>query len=194
MAWEAVSVIEVAKISGTSVDTIRDVWYDWAVGIIGRISGIYNIGDIQTVTEVRDGNGMDRISVHKTPISSVTSVTVDGYAVGSGDYTFDDVSIVFEDTLPTNPHLATMKFNRGSKNITLVYESGAADDYAVGLTIALIVKEFSRIERSEGAEAHLQFYQVGKNRATEAPLTEWGLHGKIQGITKSLLGEKFKVA
>ena len=194
MAWEAISENEVAKISGTSADKMRDVWYDWAVGIIGRVSGIYNIGDITTVTEVRDGNGMDRISVHKTPINSVTSVTVDGYSVSSGDYTFDDVSIVFEDTMPTNPHLATMRFSRGSKNVTLVYESGAAADHSVGLAIALIVKEFSKIERLEGAEAHLQFYQVGKNRATEAPLTEWGLHGKIRGIARSLLGEKFKVA
>ena len=194
MAWEAVSENEVALICGTSVDTLRDIWYDWAVGIIERHTGVHNIGDIATITEERDGNGIDRITVNKPPIDSVTSVTVDGYVVSSGDYTFDNVSIVFEDTLPTNPHLATMKFNRGSKNVTLVYESGASENYAVGVTIALIVKEFSRLERSEGAEAHLQFYQVGKNRATEAPLTEWGLHGKVRGIARSLLGEKFKVA
>ena len=194
MAWEAVSELEVAKICGTTVDTLRDIWYDWAVGIVERHSGIHNIGEITSVTEVRDGNGIDRITVNKPPISSITSVTVDGSTVSSGSYTFDDASIVFVSNNPTNPHLASMKFAEGAKNVTLVYLSGAADDYAVGLTIALIVKEFSRIERSEGAEAHLQFYQVGKNRATEAPLVEWGLHGKVIGITKSILGEKFKVA
>lgn len=193
MAWEAVSKAEVARISGTKEDNIHDEWYDWAVGLIKRHSRIHNIGtDAEVVvTEERDGNDTRRILVNKPPIISVTSVTIDGYTVSSDYYTHDSVSIVLTDNLPTNPHLATERFANGAKNVTLVYTSGGVDS-AVSAAIALIIKEFSGLERSEGAEARLQFYQVGKNRATEAPLVEWGVHGKIVGIIKSFLGVKFK--
>lgn len=196
MAWEAVSKEEVAKISGTTALQMQDEWYDWAVALIGIHANIYNIGTLAptTVTEVRDGNNTRRLFVNKPPISAVTSVAIDGTTISSDFYTFDTSCIVFTDNLPTNPHIATLKFVPGAKNITVVYTSGVTTDDAVSTTIALVIKEFSKVERLEGAEAHLQFFQVGKNRATEAPLTEWGMHGKIVGIIRSFLGRKFKVA
>ncbi len=73
-------------------------------------------------TETRNGNGKDRIVAKVTPITAVTSVTIDGVTVpaatstiGSG-YVFDDQMI----------YLRGYVFTQGYRNVVLSYAGGVA--------------------------------------------------------------------
>jgi len=196
MAWEMISKEEVALLAGIKQSDLRDIWYNMATGIVGRIAGIWNVGAPTSITEVRDGRDLPRIDVHQPPISAVTSVTVDGYSVDSAYISYDTTSIVLSDSGYTgNPYADDQVITEGDKNVTLVYTSGTSTiDYSVALVVALIIKELANLHTMEGSEAVIQFYRPGQSAATEDPLIRWGIHGKIEGIIETFLGKKFRVA
>lgn len=191
MAWEAITKAQVATLCGVAASNLQDVWYDIAVDLIERHAGIYNIGKSVSVDEKLDGNGSTRIRVNNPPISSVSAVYIDDVFVESSRYTFNDTSIIAIESLAINPRAELYVFPKGAKNIRVVYTSGE-QDYSVGITIALIVKELSGLKSMEGAEARIQTYRPGSSNATELPLTEWGVHGKIMGIISTLVGRKVR--
>lgn len=195
MAWEAISAEQVAKICGVSPSSLQEEWYDMAVSLIERHAGIFNPGKIVPVDELINGSGMRYQRVTRPPIASVDAVYIDGNIVPPNMYVSTDTSIVMvDDYTSIHPHIPTSVFPEGSKNIRVVYTSGDETDYAVAMAIALIVKEMSSLSTKEGAEAHLMTFRPGESVATEEPLVQWGMHGKIKGIITTLLGRKFKAA
>lgn len=195
MAWEAVSKVEVAKLAGINTTELQDWWYNVAVDLIARHTRYTNIGTLVSVTEVRDGNDAARIAVAKPPIYSVTSVSVNGTVYSSDTYTFDSVSISFKNLLSDyTGYDRSFVFTRGTKNVVIAYTSGSiVVDQSVALAIALIIKELANTSSGEGAESRIQYYRPGESAATEAPLTQWGIHGKIVGVVKTILGDKVKI-
>jgi hypothetical protein len=194
MAWEAVTKDQVAPLAGIRSTDLKDEWYDFAVGTIEYHTGLYNLGSPVAVTEIRNGNGMSRISVKYPPIASLSSVTVDGSTLGSGYIAYDTTTIYTKEGTGLNPYLNSIRFNRGVQNIGLSYISGTAViDQNYSLTLALVIKELANLTTAEGAEARVQFFKPGRSSATEDPLFEWGLHGKIKGIIEALMGVRFRI-
>lgn len=193
MAWEAVSKEHVAPLSGIRTTDLKDEWYDFAVGTIEFHTGLYNLGTPVSVTETRNGNGMRRLAVEFPPIASLVSVSIDGSQVGSGYLANDTTTVYIKDGYGANPYLGSIKFNQGVQNVALSYVSGTAViDQNYALTLAFIIKELANLTTAEGAEARVQFFKPGRSSATEDPLFEWGIHGKIKGIIEALMGVKFR--
>jgi len=75
-----------------------------------------------TYTETYDGNGLDLLMLGNYPISSITSLSIDGQAItarpalGQSGYTFDSDTI----------YLDGYTFNRGRANIVVTYVAGYA--------------------------------------------------------------------
>lgn len=196
MAWEAITKEEVAKICGVNPASLRDEWYNMATSLIERHAGVFNPGKTVSVDEKQNGSGMSYQRVDQPPIASVAAVYVDGIILPSDRYINTDNSIVLvEDYISANPYAVLPGiFPEGRKNVRIVYTSGNSSDYAVNMAIALIVKELSTLHSQEGAEARLMTFRPGESVATEEPLIQWGIHGKIKGIITTLVGRKFKAA
>lgn len=195
MAWEAVSKDEVAALSGVASSALRDEWYNMAIAVIAELANLWNIGTPTNITEVKDGNGTSRIMVNRPPVYSVTSVKIDDVPVPASAIVYDSSGIHLKSTVSVNPYVGRIRFERGVKNVELAYVSGSpVVDHSVSLAIALIVKELSNLKTAEGTDSRLFTFRPTKSHATEDPLYEWGVHGKIKGIITSLLGTKFRVA
>lgn len=195
MAWEAISAEEVSKICGVSPGSLRDEWYEMAVSLIERQAGIHNPGKTTSIDERQNGSGFAYQKVLQPPIASVSAVYVDSILLPSDRYINTDTSIVLvDDFSAANPYVLGGAFPEGSKNIRIVYTSGTTLDHGVNMAIALIVKELSVLNTQEGAEARLMTFRPGESVATEEPLIQWGIHGKIRGIISTLIGKKFKAA
>lgn len=192
MAWEAIGKSSVAALAGTNAETLRDEWYDMAVALIGHFAGIYNIGTSEVVVDEIDGTGVTSIKVTKPPIGTLTSVEIDDVLIDSGYYTHTDSYVILKDDIITNVYGLSRYFTEGTKNVKITYTSGRLVDYRVALVISLIIKELANLKTSEGAESRLQFFAPGRSLATQAPLLEYGLHGKIKGIIDTLLPTRFK--
>jgi len=194
MAWEAVSKIEVGKLSGTRVEDLRDLWYDAAVALIAQKASVHNTANLTAIVDVLDGNGLSRIPIRRPPISSITSVTVDDVVLDSAKYTSDGSYVVLVDGFYINPYLQGDTFPSGTKNVSISYTSGSASDYAVALAIAMIIKEMANITTSEGAESRLQFSGVDR---TSAQAFRYGRSGpgmaqRINEIIENLLGYRMR--
>ena len=83
-------------------------------------------------TEIRNGNGADRIGVRQSPIVSVQSVSVDGLAVPaapdavSDGYVFSDTAIYIRNRGRRPYPAAPWCFARGVQNVALAYTAGYA--------------------------------------------------------------------
>jgi hypothetical protein len=196
MAWEAVSKEEVARLSGVKTTELRDEWYAMAVDLIGRIAHVYNIGTPVAVSETRNGTSSRIMPVYKPPIVSVQSVYIDDELVPASLIDFSDSAIYIKssESIYVNNIDSDETFEYGSRNVIINYTSGSTSvDHSISLTIALVIKELAGTTVGEGAESRVQFYRPGQSDATEAPLTHWGIHGKIKGIITTLLGSKVRM-
>jgi hypothetical protein len=182
MAWEIISKSSVAGLIGVSESVLQDGWYDMAVALIQRRSKIHNIADPKTVTETHYIWDFPVVFVRQNPILAVSSVSVDGVELSADKYSYDSRQIFILDTT----------FNTNDKKTVLVSFSSGTDqtDYAVAACIALVIKEFANMRTMEGSETLIQFYRPGQSKATERPLVEWGIQGKINGIIDAFLGRK----
>jgi hypothetical protein len=68
-------------------------------------------------TETRNGTGTKRLVLTNYPVSAVASVTVDGVAVPSYNYVFDQYGV----------QLASGTFSPGSGNVVVAYTAGYAE-------------------------------------------------------------------
>lgn len=192
MAWELISKLEVSKLTGARETDLRDMWYDMAVGLIERLTGINHIGTTATIVEVSNGDGTGLLTVRKPPITSVSSIFVDGDLIPVESYTVYETYIQLKDNALFGSGISD-NFPKGKGNIQVTYVSGTSGDSSIKLTIALLVKELVNFALGEGAETKIQFYKPGKSNATEEPLIQWGVHGKMVGIVHSMLGYKMRV-
>lgn len=192
MAWELISKIEVAKISGARETDLRDMWYDMAVGLVERLTGITNLGVTDNVVEVSNGDGTGMLTVRKPPIVSVSSIYINNALVSPEHYVVHESYVQMVDNVYYEGTV-TGVFPKGKGNITISYVSGTQGDNAIKLVIALLIKELVNFSLGEGAESKIQFYKPGKSAATEEPLVQWGVHGKMVGIVHSILGYKMRV-
>ena len=77
--------------------------------------------DTRTVTETRDGDGSRRMLLEQAPVTSVTSVTVNGAAIPARA-TVDGDGWVYDDGGVT---LVGYVFDAGIQNVVFVYQAGA---------------------------------------------------------------------
>lgn len=188
MSWEIVTKAEAAKLAGARESDMRDEWYDMAIGAIERMTGVKNLGSTANVTETSNGDGTGLLLVRQPPIVSVTSLTNNGIAVDPDNY------VVYTSFVEIDPSSGGIdRFDKGVGNVVIQYVSGTNGDQATKLAAVLIIKELASMSLGEGAESKIQFYKPGQSAATEEPLRQWGIHGKIAGIIKTLLGVKMRV-
>ena len=193
MAWEAISAEDVSALSGVSEDKLIDLWYDMAIGILSYVCEVNNIGDLTSVTETVDGTGSSSIRVKSPPITSVTSVTVDGALVGSSKYTHDRYNVVLIDSFTTNPYSNHDVFPLGVRNISVTYVSGQAEDHVYGLAIALIVKEIAALKVGEAADARIQFGSTTRSDGKVLSRKYVGVHTRVVEIANTLFRKKIRV-
>jgi hypothetical protein len=189
MAWEAVSKEECAHLAGCNVDDIRDEWYGYVTGYIGKFGGYWNPANPKLITEVRSGHGGSLLKVSQPPIYSVSSLAIDARTISSDYYLFDRSAIYFQ----TNSYyrFPMYSFSRGVKNITVSYISGTYEPEGdVQLCIALMIKELANQTTAEGANSRITMFKPNKADAIAEPLVEWGLHGKLKGIVMDIIGTK----
>jgi len=193
MAWEAISAEDVSALSGISEDRLIDLWYDMAIGILSYVCEVNNIGDLTSVTETIDGTGSSSVSVKSPPITSVTSVSVDGSVVESSKYTHDKRNIVLVDSFTTNPYSNHDVFPTGVRNVSVTYVSGQADDHVYGLAIALIVKEIASLKIGEAADARIQFGSTTRSDGKTLSRKYIGVHTRVVEIANTLFRKKIRV-
>lgn len=183
MAWEIISRASVANLTGVSESILQDDWYNYAVALIAERTGINNIANPSPVTEQHIVYSSGVIPVHHPPILNVVGVAVNSVSMPPLEFTWTERSILLNNS----------SIPRNKRNVVEIqYVSGTNTvDYAVAICIAFVIKEFAAIRTMEGAQSLVQFYRPGQSRATEKPLVEWGIHGKIMGIIESFLGKRF---
>jgi hypothetical protein len=183
MAWEIISRATIANLIGVSETILEDDWYYMAVGLIERRTGIHNIASPLSVTEKHFVWDFPAITVKAHPILAITQVSLDGVVLESSEYTWNSRQVFL---------LSTVPFDNNRKIAEVVFSSGTvASNYAMATCIAFVIKELTALRTMEGANTLIQFYRPGQSKATEQPLVEWGLHGKINGIIDSFLGKRF---
>jgi hypothetical protein len=108
----------------------------------------YNIAS-QSWTEIRDGNGRDRLIMRNRPVSAVTSVVVDGNTIPQSagwpapGWSFDEAYI----------YLRGHEFRKGRGNVTLSYTAGYASvpaDLAQAATELVAYRYGSRLKAGMG--------------------------------------------
>jgi len=126
------------SISGSGDDDFIDALITQVSAAIRKYCG--RKFERESITETLPGSGTSRLFLTRTPIVSVTSVTVDNAAVASDEWTIEDADAGFllrhDDGAPPAPEVwalpgmlqwglsrARVK-ESGSNNITIVYVSG----------------------------------------------------------------------
>lgn len=82
-----------------------------------------------TVTEKHSGNGLPRLWLYRTPITSITSVTINGVVLDNTDsnaWTFDPATGWLVLGNGTDHLDFAQSFPHGSNNVTVVYVAGSA--------------------------------------------------------------------
>lgn len=199
MAWELVTKSEVSDYVQVPESSLVDDYYNGALQVISEHTGEYYIGsDGVSITDIINGNGRTSITVTKPPIISLTSVSIDGYAIDNSTLGTTKSTIYFK----TNPALVSSLlyvpgiFSKGRGNVTISYVAGmplasVPDHYK--LALMLILREILVVPRSEGSDARLQFTVPDYRIMRRETLMQLGIGGKIKQICESLLPAKGKI-
>lgn len=194
MAWEAITKAEVSDISGAREGDIADVYYEMAVALLEYAAGMYNIGNLTAVTDTIDGTGTKRVALPRSPVNSVTSVSVDDVVLDSSTYTHDDRYVILIDDFTTNPYALSDAFPVGSKNVSVSYVSGESSNKLYGLAVALIVTELIRQKVGEAADARVQFGSTNRSDARSISRKYVGVHTRLMEIVNTLFGRRTRMA
>lgn len=146
----------------------------WVVGYLNRsvVSAIY--------TETHNGNGGDRLLLPNTPITAVTSLSIDGLTilpqtgVGTSGFTFDDSGI----------YLNGYIFSQAKANVVVTYTAGYA-------TVPLDIEQaaIELVEYRYTAKSHPHQKSVGIAQQTTAFITQ-----DVPDYIKSMLSNYRRVA
>lgn len=200
MSWNIVTKQQASDFVRVPLSKMEDIWYDMAIGLIEDHTG-WTLTATSAITERVAGNGTDILMVSKYPISSVTSVTVEGVSLNSSYYGvyWDSIQLYSyrgEDiTLYTGLYSINW-FPYGVGNITVVYNAGGysslPNNYlqAVRACILMVCKEFSTNFRGEGSDQMYKKYRPDRTQNPEEVLLNYGQHGKINGILAKFLPQR----
>ena len=194
MAWEAISKADVLALSGARATDVEDVYYDMAVAILADACEVNNIGSLVSVTDRIDGSGTKRMAVNSPPISSVTSVAVDGVTLSSTRYENDTTYVVLVDTISGNPYASSTVFNKGTRNVVVTYTSGTLSNDKYGLAVALIVAEFIKMRVGEAADTRIQFGSTNKSDGKALSRRYIGVHTRAVDIAKTLFTKRMRAS
>lgn len=204
MAWEIVPKSQVSENIRIPVTSLQDIWYDAAIGLVERFSGIY-IGEAANYTEEGDGTGSIFYRPKVIPVNSVSSLSILGQTIPSYRYSVRWDGIWFKDqrVLDTNPYSTGFvyysSFPFGISNVDITYNAGGITNLpsefkdALPMTLILVIKEMSVLFRTEGSDQVLEKYRPDRSKVKDEVLQNYGIHGKIRGIIKSWLPPKMRV-
>lgn len=195
--WDILTKEQVSSFIRVPEDRMVDDWYDMAIGHIESHTGWY-LDPVLNITEIISGAGADYIVPDYVPISSVTSIQVNGITVPPTYYVVSWDMIQLKSHRPDDVTAAQMlytinDFTLGSKNINISYSSsgynGLPRKYKepVKLCIYFICKEISVNFRGEGSDQIMRKYRPDRTMNPEEVLMGYGQHGKIMGILNTLL-------
>jgi hypothetical protein len=153
MSWTLCSKADVISIHPTNEAALPDLWSDAVEQLIREHLSKPGLGLSQDeVTESYSGDGTPVLILHRLPIISVSSVTIDGVVVS--DYTVNKTSIQLT---------GEQTFTDGNLNVSVTYvsgggldENGLIADPLIRLTAAAMVVAIANYKGRAGADSSVK--------------------------------------
>lgn len=187
MAWKYTTRQHAADFAGIQESGIRDEWSDWVEALIDRRSG--KVITEATQTERYDGTGSDTLNLSKTPIISVTAVSILNANALDGLTAILNVSdvVVYDRYI----RLQNGEFPYGKKNIEVTYVAGdGLTDYIFEYTECLCIAQivnFMNNKRVDGSARMATAQRIGETQ----PRTP-SLHRKLNEIINDNIGSRIR--
>jgi len=189
MAWTLCTKEDVTSLYPIDEANLDDTWSELVEGLIRTYKGTPYLGIATTVTdEYHNGvEGTDIITVKKPPISSVTSVTVDGALLTSADY------IVYTHSI----QLISRTIKEGRANVKITYVSGTpgtSDDPNVRFAAIAMIIAIINYRGRLGSDSSVKFASAVPEEGQVSPNINVGLVTHLRAIMKGFLRrEKVRV-
>lgn len=183
MAWTFCTKQDVLDIVGTSEDKLKDFWSTIAEAFIRTHMGAKYLGNETEITEYYDGNDGDTLIVRNPPISSVSSITVDGVSMSTDNYLAYETSICL---------LNGYTFDAGKRNVVITYTSGentVSDD--VRIACAFMIQAIFEHYDSLGTRTS-DIFADAELMGDVPPNVNIGLISHLQMIMRGLL-RRYKI-
>lgn len=189
MPWTLCTKEDVRSLYPIDEAELDDTWSELVEGLIRTYKGTPYLGAATAITdEYHNGSeGTDIIVVKKPPISSVTSLTVDGATLTSTEY------IVYTNSI----QLITRRIKEGRANIKVSYISGTpstSDDPNVRFAAIAMIIAIINYRGRLGADSSIKWGQSENKEGEMSPNINVGLVTHLRAIMKGFLRrEKVRV-
>ena len=183
MAWTFCSKEDVIAIHKVPISSLQDFWSEIAESFIRTHLGARYLGNSTELVEYYDGENSDTLIVKNPPISSVSSIYVNGSLIDPDSYLAGETAIWL---------LNSNIFPSGRRNIKVTYTSGTAEvSTEIRTACAIMVVAVSDYWSSLGSDTSLVF---GSSEVLggSTPNIEIGLVSHMKQIMYGLL-RRYKV-
>lgn len=179
MAWTLCSKDDVLELVPGSRAELKDSWSEQVEHLIRQYLRQPNLGKTETVTdELISGDGSSILVPDKTPIISVTSLTVDGVLLMADEY------VVFKNRI----QLKYQTFTKGILNVEISYVAGDTDiDPVVTLAASTMIVAMLTYRRRSGADSSYKWGDVDQGAGDTTANVNIGLTSHLDRIMKRLL-------
>lgn len=195
MSWEFCSKDEVISLSGLPENEIEDGWSDYVQDMIKEYTGI-DYGSSNTYTEDYDGTGTSVLRLKHRPVTSISSLSVDGTSMTSSEYKVYDtyVELVQNYGRPIQEAMGSTGsiFPVGQKNVSVTYVAGESAPRRVAFCAALMVTIIANVAKRGGADSIIPITRREREYGVPVRAPLYGLHGKLYEVMESMLSAKVK--
>lgn len=197
--WKYCTKGDVAGFSGLNEEKIDDAWSEMVEDLIDEYTGTTYAG-ASTYTESYDGDGTDTIHLEHTPISSVTSVSVDGVALQSSEYKVYEsgfIRLVSSTGSAIDAAVGSVgsTFPVGQQNVTVVYVGGYANvPGRVRFAATICISEIALVAERGGADSSFAVSRATQ-RAGESDrsfVRSVDITGKVRTIIQNTIGQRWR--
>jgi hypothetical protein len=182
-AWELCTEQDVRDIQTIPV-TIPETWSEMVEGMIRQHTGLNKLAITEaTYTDTKSGDNSTFMRLKNSPITSVTSVTIDGVSVSLSDVYVGEYFIQLE----------TGVFTYGTRNVVIVYTAGGGTvtpdiRMAAAEMIVAIANYYGRAGADQSIKwATMQDGNATKRGGEDSSTTQLGLPSHLRGIMRATI-------
>lgn len=188
-AWTLCSEQDVRDLQ-TMPSTIPETWSEMVEGKIRTYTGLTMLGLTEdTFTQYLSGDNTSIIRLKKSPITAVTSLTIDGIAVASTDMYVGEYTVQL---------LGGSVFTYGTRNVIAVYTAGGGTVTPdIRMAAAQMVVAVNNFYGRGGVDASMKWSTMtdGERGGEESASKKLGLSSHLEGIMKeTITNKRIKIA
>lgn len=183
-AWTLCSEQDVRDLQ-TMPATIPETWSEMVEGMIREHTGLTMLGLTEdTFTQYISGDNSNIIRVKKSPIVSVTSLTIDGVSVDSANMYIGSYSIQL---------LNGLVFTYGTRNVIVTYTAGSGSITTdIRMAAAQMIVAVNNYYGRGGSDASMKWSTMtdGERGGEDSATKNLGLAGHLESIMKATIKNK----